>query len=153
LAYPGYPVQPYVTKSLCRHLYQLRSTGSILSILAYPEYGYHLVYHRSLSLVHLSYQSVGSLHNVPGGGQHGQAFRGAADPNVPAAGQLGQAPRGVSGPNVQAAQVNVPSAGQLRQAPPYAAVPNVAAARPLEQAPPGAPGPNVPAGQVNVTAR
>jgi len=38
------------------------STGSILSILAYPQYGYHLVFHTGLSLVHCSYLSVGSLH-------------------------------------------------------------------------------------------
>jgi len=38
------------------------STGSILSILTYPQYGYHLVYHTGLSLVHCSYLSVGSLH-------------------------------------------------------------------------------------------
>jgi len=38
------------------------STGSILSILAYPQYGYHLVCHTGLSLVHCSYLSVGSLH-------------------------------------------------------------------------------------------
>jgi len=38
------------------------STGSILSIPAYPQYGYHLVYHTGLSLVHCSYLSVGSLH-------------------------------------------------------------------------------------------
>jgi len=37
------------------------STGSILSILAYPQYGYHMVYHTDLSLVHCSYLSVGSL--------------------------------------------------------------------------------------------
>ena len=37
------------------------STGSILSILAYPQYGYHLVYQTGLSLVHCSYLSVGSL--------------------------------------------------------------------------------------------
>jgi len=37
------------------------STGSILSILAYPQYGYHLVCHTGLSLVHCSYLSVGSL--------------------------------------------------------------------------------------------
>ena len=37
------------------------STGCILSILAYPQYGYHLVYHTGLSLVHCSYLSVGSL--------------------------------------------------------------------------------------------
>jgi len=37
------------------------STGSILSILAYPQYGYHLVYHTGLSLVHCSYLSVGLL--------------------------------------------------------------------------------------------
>ena len=37
------------------------STGSILSILAYPQYGYHLVRHTGLSLVHCSYLSVGSL--------------------------------------------------------------------------------------------
>ena len=37
------------------------STGSILSILAYPQYGYHLVCHMGLSLVHCSYLSVGSL--------------------------------------------------------------------------------------------
>ena len=61
LAYLGYPVQPYVTKSLCRHLYQLISTGSILSILAYPQYSYHSVCHTGLSLVHCSYLSVGSL--------------------------------------------------------------------------------------------
>ena len=42
-------------------MYQLMSTGSILSILAYPQYGYHLVYHTGLSLVHCSYLSVGSL--------------------------------------------------------------------------------------------
>jgi len=65
LAYLGYPVEPYVTKSLCRHLYQLMSTGSILSILAYPQYGYHLVCHTGLSLVHCSYLSVGSLHHSP----------------------------------------------------------------------------------------
>jgi len=39
------------------------STGSILSILAYPQYDYHLVYHTGLSLVHCSYLSVGSLHS------------------------------------------------------------------------------------------
>jgi len=38
------------------------STGSILSILAYPQYGYHFVCHTGLSLVHCSYLSVGSLH-------------------------------------------------------------------------------------------
>jgi len=38
------------------------STGSILSILAYPQYGYHMVCHTGLSLVHCSYLSVGSLH-------------------------------------------------------------------------------------------
>jgi len=38
------------------------STGSILSILAYPQYGYHLVCHMGLNLVHCSYLSVGSLH-------------------------------------------------------------------------------------------
>jgi len=38
------------------------STGSILSILAYPQYGYHMVYHTGLSLVHCRYLSVGSLH-------------------------------------------------------------------------------------------
>jgi len=38
------------------------STGNILSILAYPQYGYHLVCHTGLSLVHCSYLSVGSLH-------------------------------------------------------------------------------------------
>ena len=43
-------------------MYQLKSTGSILSILAYPQYGYHLVCHTGLSLVHCSYLSVGSLH-------------------------------------------------------------------------------------------
>jgi len=37
------------------------STGSILSILAYPQYGNHLVCHTGLSLVHGSYLSVGSL--------------------------------------------------------------------------------------------
>ena len=37
------------------------STSSILSILAYPQYGYHLVYYTGLSLVHCSYLSVGSL--------------------------------------------------------------------------------------------
>jgi len=37
------------------------STGSILSILAYSQYGYHLVYHTGLSLVHCSYLSVRSL--------------------------------------------------------------------------------------------
>jgi len=37
------------------------STGSILSILASPQYGYHLVYDTGLSLVHCSYLSVGSL--------------------------------------------------------------------------------------------
>jgi len=37
------------------------STGSILSILVYPQYGYHLVCHTGLSLVHCSYISVGSL--------------------------------------------------------------------------------------------
>jgi len=47
------------------HLYQLMSTGSILSILAYPQYGYHIVYHSGLSLVHCSYLSVGSLHQQP----------------------------------------------------------------------------------------
>jgi len=41
------------------------STGSILSILTYPQYGYHLVYHTGLSIVHCSYLSVGSLHRVP----------------------------------------------------------------------------------------
>ena len=41
------------------------STGSILSILAYPQYGYHLVCHTGLSLVHYSYLSVGSLHTEP----------------------------------------------------------------------------------------
>jgi len=40
------------------------STGSILSILAYPQYGYHLVCHTGLSLVHCSYLSVGSLQEV-----------------------------------------------------------------------------------------
>ena len=40
------------------------STGSILSILAYPQCGYHLVYHTGLSLVHCSYLSVGSLQKV-----------------------------------------------------------------------------------------
>jgi len=40
------------------------STGSILSILAYPQYGYHLVCHTGLSLVHCSYRSVGSLHTL-----------------------------------------------------------------------------------------
>jgi len=40
------------------------STGSILSILAYPQYGYHLVCHTGLSLVHCSYLSVGSLHRA-----------------------------------------------------------------------------------------
>ena len=43
-------------------MYQLKSTGSILSILAYPQYGNHLVCHTGLSLVHCSYLSVGSLH-------------------------------------------------------------------------------------------
>jgi len=38
------------------------STGSILSMLAYPQYGYHLVYHTGVSLVHFSYLSVLSLH-------------------------------------------------------------------------------------------
>ena len=42
------------------------STGSILSILAYPQYGYHLVSHMGLSLVHCSYLSVGSLHSWSG---------------------------------------------------------------------------------------
>jgi len=37
------------------------STGSILNILAYPQYGYHLVCHTGLSLVHCSYLSVGSF--------------------------------------------------------------------------------------------
>jgi len=37
------------------------STGSILSILAYPQYGYHLVYQTGLGLVDCSYLSVGSL--------------------------------------------------------------------------------------------
>ena len=46
------------------------STGSILSILAYPQYGYHLIYHTGLSLVHCSYLSVGSLQSV-GEGQGG----------------------------------------------------------------------------------
>jgi len=41
------------------------STGSILSILAYPQYGYHLVCHTGLGLVHYSYLSVGSLHHNP----------------------------------------------------------------------------------------
>jgi len=41
------------------------STGSILSILAYSQYGYHLVCHTGLSLVHCSYLSVGSLHILP----------------------------------------------------------------------------------------
>jgi len=40
------------------------STGSILSILAYPQYGYHLLYHTGLSLVHCSNLSVGSLQNI-----------------------------------------------------------------------------------------
>ena len=40
------------------------STGSILSILAYPQYGYHLVCHSGLSLVHCSYLFVGSLHRL-----------------------------------------------------------------------------------------
>jgi len=52
----------YVTKSLCRHLYQLMSTSSILSILVYHQSGYHLVYHTGLSLVRCSYLSVESLH-------------------------------------------------------------------------------------------
>ena len=38
------------------------STRSIPSILAYPQYGYHLVYHTGLSLVHCSYLSIESLH-------------------------------------------------------------------------------------------
>jgi len=38
------------------------STGCIISKLAYPHYGYHLVYHTGLSLVHCSYLSVRSLH-------------------------------------------------------------------------------------------
>jgi len=37
-------------------------TGSILSILVYPQSGYLWVYHRGLSLVHCSYLSIGSLH-------------------------------------------------------------------------------------------
>jgi len=40
------------------------STGSILSILAYPQYGYHLICHTGLILVHCSYLSVGSLHHL-----------------------------------------------------------------------------------------
>jgi len=40
---------------------RLMSTGSIPSILAYPQCGYHLVCHTGLSLVHCSYLSVGSL--------------------------------------------------------------------------------------------
>jgi len=60
----GYPVKPYVTMSLCRHLYQLMSTVGILSILVYRQYGYHTVYHTGLSLVNCSYLSVGSLQRV-----------------------------------------------------------------------------------------
>jgi len=41
------------------------STGSILSILGYPQYSYHMVYHTGLSLVHCGYLSVGSLHLSP----------------------------------------------------------------------------------------
>jgi len=37
------------------------STGSLLHILAYPQYAYPLVYHTGLSLVHCSYLSVGLL--------------------------------------------------------------------------------------------
>jgi len=40
------------------------STSSILSLLANPQYGYHLVCHTGLSLVHCSYLSVGSLQKV-----------------------------------------------------------------------------------------
>jgi len=46
------------------------STGSILSILAYPQYGYHLVYHTGLSLVHCSYLSVELLHPDSSEGQY-----------------------------------------------------------------------------------
>ena len=47
-----------------RHLYQLMSTVSILSILVYTQSGYLLVYHMGLSLVHCSYLSIGSLQNA-----------------------------------------------------------------------------------------
>jgi len=40
------------------------STGSILSILVYPQSGYLLVYHMGLSLVHCSYLSIGSLQGI-----------------------------------------------------------------------------------------
>jgi len=49
--------------SLCRHLYQLMSTASILSILLYPHSRYRFVYHVGLTLVHYSYLSIGSLHD------------------------------------------------------------------------------------------
>jgi len=39
------------------------STSSILGILAYSQYGYHMIYHTGLSLVHCSCLSVGSLHS------------------------------------------------------------------------------------------
>jgi len=42
------------------------STGSILNILAYPQYCYHTGYHTGLSLVHRSYLSVGLLQLVYG---------------------------------------------------------------------------------------
>jgi len=59
--YLGYALLPDVTKSLCSHLYQLRSTISILSILVYPQSGYLFVYHMGLSLDHCGYLSIGSL--------------------------------------------------------------------------------------------
>ena len=60
----SYLVQPHVTHSLSRYLYQLMpTTSSILRILvySYSSYLFKLVYYVGLSLVRCSYLSVGSL--------------------------------------------------------------------------------------------